>query len=231
MRTQLTHMWTALQMAVSSAFRWLARQNRVFLLVVFTILAAMAVLQTVEWMVSRASLPFIQTSQQAQDKARQFEAAARRAAAYADSVERIVVVREQEVVTLKRDVQRLRRALPDPAVTAAMKSTTDSVYAALPDSVKETPGIIPLQHALIQRQDSSLRVLLMTVAKQDTTIAKQDTTIRDITAVRDSLRVALERRVTHKPDRFLGVVPMPSRKTAFVAGLVGGVALTAQLAR
>lgn len=150
--------------------------------------------------------------------------------AYADSLERVTKVRAARIATLERNLAQLKRQLPDTARMDSLRVAADSQYAMLGDSVRKAFGIIPLQHHVIQQQDSTIKVQEKTIATQDTALVAKDSTISDLTSSRDSLRTILRRPPdVPRPARFLFIFPMPTRTQAFVAGTVTGVVLAVKL--
>jgi hypothetical protein len=102
----------------------------------------------------------------------------------------------------------------------------------LSDSVIGAYRIIPLQRGIIVRQDSTIRVQAITIAKQDTIITGQQVTIGSLAGVRDSLTTVLRNAPgAPKSERFLGLFPMPSRTTSAILGVAVGTLLAARIVR
>lgn len=159
-----------------------------------------------------------------------YEEQARKATAYADSVAKVVAKRDRHVGRLEREIGRLKGQIPDSAETDSLRAEADSLFAVLSDSVKGAYRVIPVQQALIIRQDSTIRLQVRVIAKQDTTLVKQDTTIVDLRRSRDSLAAVLRiRPEAPKPVKLLGIFPAPNRKQSAVAGVFAGTLLTAWL--
>lgn len=161
-----------------------------------------------------------------------YQEQAEKATAYADSVAKVVAKRDRQVGRLEREIGRLKAQIPDSAETDSLRAEADSLFAVLSDSVKGAYRVIPVQQALIVRQDSTIRFQVRVIAKQDTALVKKDTTIVDLRRSRDSLASVLRvRPEPPKPVRLLGIFPAPNRKQSAVIGAFAGTIFTAWLLR
>jgi hypothetical protein len=156
-----------------------------------------------------------------------FRRAAQESIRYADSLVVVVDTRQRTIDTLQGEVIRLKTTRPQPPRKDPERARADSLYAELADSVKGAYEVIPLQQRVIVRQDSTIKVLETTVAvldsvvvAQETVIDLQTTSIRDLRLANDSMRVVLSR--PPKPERFLGIFPLPSRKVVAAVSFVAG---------
>jgi len=211
-------MWTAL---LSTVAGWFGRRlvGRVLLSALGVVLGY--VLVTSE--IGRATEPYIK----AMLNARRQAAAA---VSYGDSLARVAVDRQRRITVLEGDIRSLRNRRPSQAATDSLVRVVDSMYHELPDSVVQSLELIPLQQQVIHRQDSTIRILDQVVVRQDLLLVKKDSTITELRSVRDSLRIVLT-TLPEPPSRpkLLGLVPIPSRKTAAIAGFLGGIVVTAVL--
>lgn len=161
-----------------------------------------------------------------------FQRQATHAVAVSDSLRGVVRVRETTIQRLTREVASLRRKLPDTATIDSLKMVVDSLYTTMSDSVKHAYAIIPLQHTVIQQQDSVIHIHVLTIVRQDTLLRLKDSTIVDLRQANDTLTAALRRPIPRpKPERFLGILPLPSRRTSAVVGFVVGVVGTVRVLR
>jgi hypothetical protein len=159
-----------------------------------------------------------------------YQKKAEAASAFADSVGKAAAKRQRQVARLEREIARLKGQIPDPEVTDSLRAEADSLFAALSDSVKGAYRVIPVQQAVIVRQDSTIRSQVRVIAKQDTAMVKKDTTIVDLTRSRDSLATVLRLRPEPpKEVKLLGIFPAPNRKQSAVFGAFVGVLGTAWL--
>jgi hypothetical protein len=171
----------------------------------------------------RASLPHVREAEEFRQKAVD-------AVTFADSLSQVTEDRQKEIDGLKRQVSNLRSQRPNQRELNAQKAVVDSVYASLEEGLITSLFIIPMQRDLIQAQDSTITVQNQVITEQERIIFLQDMTIVDLSLSRDSLRGVL---VSVPPpvgqERFLGLLPMPSRKTSFIVGAVGGAVLVTSL--
>lgn len=168
-----------------------------------------------------------QLSQQI-EQIKQFKLDAEKTSKYADSLNRIVLVKEQEAGAadararvLGTQVGKLKRE------TATLRGAADSLKETITDSIELARRVIPLQDSIISHQDS-------TIAKQDTQIvnltiagAKKDTTITLLKLSRDSLQTIINKapEPPKNPNKLFGFINLPSRKTtAIVSGIAGALA-------
>lgn len=157
----------------------------------------------------------------------QFKKDAEAANKFADSLNKIIVVKQQEAgaaearaQVLGTQVGRLKRE------TSTLRSRADSIRESAKDSVELARRLIPLQDSIIATQDSTITKQGGQITQLGISLAKKDTTIRLLTVSRDSLQALL--RVPPKPptnpNKLFGFINLPSRKTtAIVAGAAGAV--------
>lgn len=164
------------------------------------------------------------------DEAERFKAEAKRAISYSDSIEKVAASRNRRIVALETKIDKLLAQRPPQSSLDSQRVALDSMFESLSDSVKFAYRIIPTQHLLIVRQDSTIRLQDSIIVKQDKLLVLKDSTLLGVTASRDSLRKVLSVVPTPpKPYRILGFIPAPSRRTSFFLGLVGGTVLTARI--
>lgn len=163
----------------------------------------------------------------------EFQAKAAAAVAHADSMDAVIEARQQRMVMLESQVRDLRSKRPE---KAAMDSAKSAIVAAMEaaegDSVAMARTVIPAQQDLIGRQDSTIKVLDAVLVRQDTLLAQKDSSLADCRAASDSMRaVLMNPPKPPKPPVFLGLFPLPSRKTSALLGAAAGVFATWFLVR
>lgn len=211
----------ALSVAAGRAFGRRAKQ------ILVLILAWIAIAVALDGFVKRYQQQALEAAQYA-EQAAQFKRDADRALVHADSLAKLDKTRQKRIKKLEGDVARLRGQLPDQELTDSLRAYADSIYATLSDSLLGAYRIIPVQRGIIVRQDSTIRVQALIIVKQDTVITEQGLTIKSVTSARDSLAKVLSQAPgAPKPERFLGIFPMPSRTTSMLVGALGGAVVTA----
>lgn len=157
----------------------------------------------------------------------QYKIDAQSASKYADSLNRIIVIKREEAAAadaratvLGTQVGKLKKE------TATLRGVADSLKETITDSTELARRVIPLQDSIISHQDS-------TIAKQGSQIveltlsgAKKDTTITLLTFSRDSLQTIVNKapEPPKNPNKLFGFINLPSRKaTAIVSGVAGAL--------
>jgi hypothetical protein len=214
----------ALQAVGAALVAWIATHQRTAVQVLTGVLAVFLVVQLLD---RPDPAP---TDGKLQQEITVYQEQAKKATAYADSVAQVVARRDRQVGRLERQIAGLKAQVPDAGETDSMRAEADSLFAALSDSVKGAYRVIPVQQALIVRQDSTIRFQVRVLALQDTVLVKKDTTILDLTRSRDSLASVLRiRPEPPKPVKLLWIFPAPNRKESAVIGALAGTILTAWL--
>jgi hypothetical protein len=131
-------------------------------------------------------------------------------------------------------IVKLQKSTPSKDSLDALKRQVDSLKKATNDSVVLARTVIPKQDTIIAKQDTAIAKKDSTIAayvvdsmlfrkalfQKDSTIAIQGTSITKLTKIITTMPKA------PTPDKFLGFIPMPDRKTAAAWGFLGGTLLT-----
>jgi len=169
-----------------------------------------------------------QQNEQHAKELREFQEKAASAVAFADSIEAVGAARQQRMAALEGQVRDLRSKRPEKAqLDSAKTAIVAAMEAAEGDSVAMARTVIPAQQVLLERQDSTIKVLDAVLVRQDTLLAQKDSSLADCRAASDSMRAVL--RNPPKPPRpsvFLGLFPLPSRTTSALLGTAAGVLAT-----
>lgn len=157
----------------------------------------------------------------------QFKKDAEAANKFADSLNKVIVVKQQEAGAaearahvLGTQVGKLKKE------TSTLRSRADSVRDSAQDSVELARRLIPLQDSIIATQDSTINKQGGQITQLGISLAKKDTTIHLLTVSRDSLQTILKAppKPPTNPNKLFGFINLPSRKTtAIVAGAAGAI--------
>lgn len=153
-----------------------------------------------------------------------FRQEAAEAVRYADSLLAENDKGRRRELRLEKRVRYLTSIMPDTLRLDSLRQAAESLYQATDDSLRAAVPVIAAQREVIQQQDSALTVQGKLLATKDTLLARCDTNTLRLTLALDSTRTVLTNPPAKpKPERFLGFLPMPSRRTAFLGGLIVGL--------
>lgn len=143
---------------------------------------------------------------------------------YADSLQIQIVKYDSIALAARARAGTARRqAEQSKAVTSQLRGQLDSLRGAITDSVEMARVIIPKQDTIIAQQAITINKQDLAITNFNVAFINKDSTISLLTLSRDSLRTVINNiPAPPKPPLF----PKITRKQAFVAGIIGGVALT-----
>lgn len=197
--------------------RWLAVQWRLVLAGMTVLFGLWCVGDAQQWYHARFVQPV-------SDSVVVFRQEAAEAVRYADSLLLENVKARRRELRMEKRLRYLTSLLPDTARLDSLRQAAESLYQATDDSLRAAVPVIEAQRGVIQQQDSTITIQGRMLAVKDTLLQQCDTANLRLTMALDSTRTVLTNPPpSPKAERFLGVFPMPSRRTAFVGGLIVGL--------
>lgn len=147
-----------------------------------------------------------------------------------DSLKKVIADRDTLIRRSDRRVASLNQQLDVlRGQTAGMEGELDSLKETLTDSVSMAREIIPRQEKVIENKNKEIQSQGLIITEHLYTISLRDSSIVNLRVSNDSLSGIIRRMrpAPPNPNKLFGVIPMPSRTTAFVVGGAAGAAAAA----
>lgn len=158
----------------------------------------------------------------------------------ADSLHKLIVINEGRARMALDSVAKLDALLEVSKYQGAIRTgqlTQLKISLAnattIRDTVDRQTTIIAKQDTIIAKKNTTIGIQKTQIGLLKITILEKDTSITQLTAANTILSNSLKTTpiLKHDPNKFLGIIPLPSRTTSAILGFVAGVVVVGTITR